>query len=76
MVLQFFKLEDVAMGIWVDKYKSLKKKVVDYVTYDNYQHGVCENGFIISHYQNPSQMQCLWNNAMNGEHGICCNNDI
>lgn len=75
-LLKFFKLEDVAMGIWVDQYKRQKHKVVDYVTYDSYQHGMCENGFTISHYQNPSQMQCLWNNEMEGEHGICCNNDI
>lgn len=74
--VQYFKLEDVAMGIWIDQFKTLKNKTVDYVSYENYQHGHCVNGFTISHYQNPTQMQCLWSNEMEGEHGICCNNDL
>lgn len=70
--LKFYKLEDVAMGIWIDRFAHLEHKVVKYVHDDHYQHGGCENDYIIAHYQNPSQMQCLWNNELEGEHGICC----
>lgn len=63
------------MGIWIDQFKVLKNKTVDYVSYESYQHGRCVNGFTISHYQNPTQMQCLWSNEMEGQHGICCNNN-
>lgn len=75
-ILKFFKLEDVAMGIWIDQFKTLKNRTVDYVSLESYQHGQCENGFTISHYQNPTQMQCLWSKELEGRHGICCNTEL
>lgn len=74
--VQFFKLEDVAMGIWISKFKKEKSRRVDYVNDENFCHVSCEPGYIIAHYQNPGQMQCLWNHVMLGEVDVCCNNDI
>lgn len=74
--VQFFKLEDVAMGIWISKFKKEKSRRVDYVNDENFCHMSCEPGYIIAHYQNPGQMQCLWNHLMLGEVDVCCHADI
>jgi hypothetical protein len=69
---QFFKLEDVAMGMWIQKYKKWKPKQVDYISNDLFVHMGCEADYVIAHYQNPGQMQCLWQLAMKQDFTHCC----
>jgi beta-1,3-galactosyltransferase len=69
---QFFKLEDVAMGMWIQKYKNWKPKQVDYISNDLFVHMGCEADYVIAHYQNPGQMQCLWQLAMKHDFTHCC----
>ncbi|KAE8789645.1 Beta-1,3-galactosyltransferase 15 [Hordeum vulgare] len=57
--LKVFKLEDVAMGIWINE---MKKEGFD-VTYQNDGRILvegCEDGYVVAHYQEPRQMMCLW----------------
>ncbi|KAI5020630.1 hypothetical protein ZWY2020_045518 [Hordeum vulgare] len=54
-----FKLEDVAMGIWINE---MKKEGFD-VTYQNDGRILvegCEDGYVVAQYQEPRQMMCLW----------------
>ncbi|KAE8773266.1 Beta-1,3-galactosyltransferase 15 [Hordeum vulgare] len=56
---EVFKLEDVAMGIWINE---MKKEGFD-VTYQNDGRILvegCEDGYVVAHYQEPRQMMCLW----------------
>lgn len=73
--MQFFKLEDVAMGMWVQQFKLQKRKRVDYVNDEQFCHSGCDLGYTTAHYQNPGQMQCLWNHVMLGDAYMCCNLD-
>nr|GEX62379.1 FAD/NAD(P)-binding oxidoreductase family protein [Tanacetum cinerariifolium] len=58
-ILIMFKLEDVAMGIWI---ADLKKNGLE-VRY-NQEEGVynegCKDGYVIAHYQGPQEILCLW----------------
>jgi len=72
LLLKFFKLEDVAMGMWIQKYKKWKPKQVDYISNDLFVHMGCEADYVIAHYQNPGQMQCLWQLAMKQDFTHCC----
>nr|GEU66943.1 beta-1,3-galactosyltransferase GALT1 [Tanacetum cinerariifolium] len=58
LVLQIFKLEDVAMGIWI---ANLKKNGLE-VRYDHegvYNEG-CKDGYVVAHYQGPQEILRLW----------------
>ncbi|CAN4095869.1 unnamed protein product [Withania somnifera] len=46
-IVQLFKLEDVAVGIW-------------YVNDDRFYNAGCESDYILAHYQNPRMVLCLW----------------
>ncbi|KAL8150170.1 hypothetical protein V2J09_019978 [Rumex salicifolius] len=69
--LKMFKLEDVAMGIWID---SMKKEGLQ-VRYERdkrvYNEG-CKDGYLVAHYQGPSQMLCLWQKLKEAKNAICC----
>nr|CAD1826489.1 unnamed protein product [Ananas comosus var. bracteatus] len=69
--LKMFKLEDVAMGIWIDK---MKRKGLD-VKYVNegriYTEG-CEAGYVVAHYQEPREMLCLWEKLQETHRAKCC----
>ena len=73
--LQMFKLEDVAMGIWIADMKKEGLKV----RYENevriYNEG-CKDGYVVAHYQGPREMLCLWQKLQEGEgityHPRCC----
>ncbi|KAJ0042015.1 hypothetical protein Pint_19213 [Pistacia integerrima] len=66
-----FKLEDVAMGIWIAE---LKKDGLE-VTYINeqrvYNEG-CQDGYVVAHYQSPREMLCLWQKLQEGNAANCC----
>lgn len=70
--LKMFKLEDVAMGIWINE---MKKEGLE-VKYENDGRILvvgCENGYVVAHYQDPRQMMCLWDKIQKGKRAICCN---
>nr|GMD00366.1 beta-1,3-galactosyltransferase GALT1 [Ipomoea batatas] len=69
--LKMFKLEDVAMGIWIAE---LKKKGLD-VRYENeeriFNEG-CKDGYVVAHYQDPREMLCLWQKLQEKKRPLCC----
>ncbi|KAG8654118.1 beta-1,3-galactosyltransferase GALT1 isoform X1 [Manihot esculenta] len=69
--LKIFKLEDVAMGIWINQ---MKKEGLE-VRYENneriYNEG-CKDGYIVAHYQGPREMLCLWQKLQEGNGARCC----
>ncbi|KAJ9174276.1 hypothetical protein P3X46_017317 [Hevea brasiliensis] len=69
--LKIFKLEDVAMGIWINQMKKDGLKV----RYENneriYNEG-CKDGYLVAHYQGPSEMLCLWQKLQEGNGARCC----
>lgn len=71
--LKMFKLEDVAMGIWIN---DLKKKGLE-VRYEQeervYNEG-CKDGYVVAHYQGPRDMLCLWQKLQEGNRAFCCGN--
>uniref|UniRef100_A0A0D3GEI0 Galectin domain-containing protein n=1 Tax=Oryza barthii TaxID=65489 RepID=A0A0D3GEI0_9ORYZ len=71
VVLQMFKLEDVAMGIWINE---MKKDGLD-VKYENDGRILvegCEEGYVVAHYQEPRDMMCLWDKFLKTKRGTCC----
>lgn len=70
--LRLFKMEDVSMGMWVEKFNS--SKTVEYVhSFKFCQFGCIENYFT-AHYQSPRQMMCMWDKLLIGKgKPQCCN---
>ena len=66
-----FKLEDVAMGIWI---ADMKKEGLE-VRYENevrvYPEG-CKDGYVVAHYQGPREMLCLWQKLQVDKRAKCC----
>ncbi|KAK1283318.1 Beta-1,3-galactosyltransferase 15 [Acorus calamus] len=71
--LKMFKLEDVAMGIWIAE---MKRKGLD-IKYEKdtrvYVEG-CESGYVVAHYQGPREMLCLWQKLQETKRATCCGN--
>lgn len=69
--LKMFRLEDVAMGIWIDE---LKKRGMDikYVSDDRVHIEGCEAGYVVAHYQQPREMLCLWQKLQETNRASCC----
>ncbi|VFQ72349.1 unnamed protein product [Cuscuta campestris] len=69
--LKMFKLEDVAMGIWIAE---LKRKGLD-VRYEKderiFNEG-CKDGYVVAHYQDPREMLCLWQKLQEKKRALCC----
>jgi beta-1,3-galactosyltransferase len=64
-----FKLEDVALGIWVDEVVKLNNNKegykeegwkVRYVIDERFNYSGCKEGDIASHYMTPETMLCAW----------------
>lgn len=70
--MQMFKLEDVAMGIWVD---NMKKEGMDvkYVKEDNINIEGCNENYVVAHYQEPRDLHCLWEKLFETQRPLCCN---
>ncbi|XP_031475170.1 beta-1,3-galactosyltransferase GALT1 [Nymphaea colorata] len=70
--LKMFKLEDVAMGMWI---ADLKKGglAIQYVNDDRVYNTGCTDGYVVAHYQEPREMLCLWQRLSEGRGAICCN---
>ncbi|KAL1194526.1 Beta-1,3-galactosyltransferase GALT1 [Cardamine amara subsp. amara] len=69
--LKMFKLEDVAMGIWI---ADLKKYGLE-PHYENDGRIIsdgCKDGYVVAHYQSPAEMTCLWRKYEETKRSLCC----
>ncbi|KAI3464014.1 hypothetical protein Pfo_020677 [Paulownia fortunei] len=69
--LRLFKMEDVSMGMWVEKVN--KSRPVEYVHSLKFCQFGCIEDYITAHYQSPRQMICLWNKLRQQGRPLCCN---
>lgn len=69
--LKMFKLEDVAMGIWIDDMKKGGLEV-RYEMEKRIQNEGCKNDYIVAHYQGPREMLCLWQKLQEERRANCC----
>eukprot|EP01018_Ginkgo_biloba_P009181 Gb_07374 [translate_table: standard] len=69
--LKLFKLEDVAMGIWIEEFKKSGQDI-HYINDDRFVNIGCERDYILAHYQGPRTMLCLWQRLKQGSDPICC----
>ncbi|TYH09281.1 hypothetical protein ES288_A07G082600v1 [Gossypium darwinii] len=69
--LRLFKMEDVSMGMWVERFNRLKP--VDYVHTIKFCQFGCIEDYYTAHYQSPRQMICLWKKFQRQAKPQCCN---
>ncbi|KAL4559247.1 hypothetical protein LXL04_031382 [Taraxacum kok-saghyz] len=69
--LKLFKMEDVSMGMWVEKFN--KTKQVEYVHSLKFCQFGCIQDYYTAHYQSPKQMVCMWNKLQLHGRIECCN---
>ncbi|KAK4437128.1 Hydroxyproline O-galactosyltransferase GALT6 [Sesamum alatum] len=69
--LRLFKMEDVSVGMWVEKFNS--SRPVEYVHSLKFCQFGCIEDYITAHYQSPRQMLCLWNKLRQQGKPSCCN---
>lgn len=69
--LKMFKLEDVAMGIWIADMKKQGLEV-KYETDQRIFNEGCRDGYVIAHYQGPREMLCLWQKLQEAKRANCC----
>jgi hydroxyproline O-galactosyltransferase 2/3/4/5/6 len=69
--VQLFKMEDVSMGMWVEKFNNMRRPVEYRHDVRFYQSG-CYDGYFTAHYQSPQHMICLWSKLQSGI-AQCCN---
>ncbi|KAJ6312125.1 hypothetical protein OIU77_013805 [Salix suchowensis] len=69
--LKMFKLEDVAMGIWIAEMKR-EGLEVKYEMEERVHNEGCKDGYVVAHYQGPREMLCLWQKLQEGNGARCC----
>ncbi|OMO53423.1 hypothetical protein CCACVL1_28661 [Corchorus capsularis] len=69
--LKLFKLEDVAMGIWIEEFKKGGKQV-HYMSDERFYNVGCESNYILAHYQGPRMLLCLWEKLQKEHQPNCC----
>ncbi|KAL5182675.1 Hydroxyproline O-galactosyltransferase GALT3 [Glycine soja] len=69
--LKLFKLEDVAMGIWIEQFKNDGKEV-HYENDERFYNAGCESNYVIAHYQSPRMVLCLWEKLQKEHQPVCC----
>ncbi|KAL4282368.1 hypothetical protein GQ457_03G007420 [Hibiscus cannabinus] len=69
--LRLFKMEDVSMGMWVEKFNSTK--AVEYQHSTKYCQFGCIEDYYTAHYQSPRQMICMWDKLEKQGKPQCCN---
>ncbi|OIT33434.1 PREDICTED: hydroxyproline O-galactosyltransferase GALT6-like [Nicotiana attenuata] len=69
--LKLFKMEDVSMGMWVEKFNSTRH--VQYVHSLKFSQAGCVDDYYSAHYQSPRQMICMWNKLQQQGRPLCCN---
>ncbi|XP_073004870.1 hydroxyproline O-galactosyltransferase GALT6-like [Typha latifolia] len=68
--LRLFKMEDVSMGMWVEKFNS--SRPVEYLHNLKFCQFGCIDDYYTAHYQSPQQMICMWGKLQAGS-AQCCN---
>ncbi|KAK9276007.1 hypothetical protein L1049_005538 [Liquidambar formosana] len=71
--LKMFKLEDVAMGIWIADMKKGGLQV-RYEKEERIYNEGCKDGYVVAHYQGPREMLCLWQKLQEVNGARCCGN--
>ncbi|CAA7015986.1 unnamed protein product [Microthlaspi erraticum] len=69
--LILFKLEDVAMGIWIQRYNQTVKRV-KYINDRRFHNSGCLSDYILVHYQTPRLVLCLWEKLQKESQSVCC----
>ncbi|TKY54290.1 beta-1,3-galactosyltransferase 16 [Spatholobus suberectus] len=69
--LKLFKLEDVAMGIWIEQFKNDGKEV-HYANDERFYNAGCESNYVLAHYQSPRMVLCLWEKLQKEHQPVCC----
>ncbi|XP_047166257.1 hydroxyproline O-galactosyltransferase GALT3 isoform X1 [Vigna umbellata] len=69
--LQLFKLEDVAMGIWIEQFANGGKEV-RYMNDERFYNAGCESNYVLAHYQSPRMVLCLWEKLQKERQPVCC----
>ncbi|KAL8262624.1 hypothetical protein R6Q59_023973 [Mikania micrantha] len=69
--LKLFKLEDVAVGIWIEQFKKQIREV-QYINDERFYNSGCEPNYILAHYQNPRMILCLWEKMQKEHKPDCC----
>ncbi|KAL2492803.1 putative beta-1 [Abeliophyllum distichum] len=69
--LRLFKMEDVSMGMWVEKFNNSKQ--VEYKHSLKFCQFGCIEDYYTAHYQSPKQMICMWNKLRQQGKPLCCN---
>ncbi|MBA0613790.1 hypothetical protein Godav_014157 [Gossypium davidsonii] len=69
--LRLFKMEDVSMGMWVEKFNS--SKAVEYQHSLKFCQFGCIEDYYTAHYQSPRQMLCMWAKLQKQGKPQCCN---
>ncbi|GAB2289569.1 Hydroxyproline O-galactosyltransferase galt6 [Dionaea muscipula] len=69
--LRLFKMEDVSMGMWVEKFNVSRR--VEYIHSLKFCQFGCIEDYYTAHYQSPKQMLCLWNKLQQLGWPFCCN---
>ncbi|TKY71935.1 beta-1,3-galactosyltransferase 17 [Spatholobus suberectus] len=69
--LRLFKMEDVSLGMWVERFNNTVAAVQYSHNWKFCQYG-CMEGYFTAHYQSPRQMVCLWDKLSRGR-ARCCN---
>ncbi|XP_018447600.2 hydroxyproline O-galactosyltransferase GALT4 [Raphanus sativus] len=69
--LRLFKMEDVSMGMWVEKFNETRPVAVVH-SLRFCQFG-CIEDYFTAHYQSPRQMICMWDKLRRLGKPQCCN---
>ncbi|KAF3493998.1 hypothetical protein DY000_02055417 [Brassica cretica] len=69
--LRLFKMEDVSMGIWVEKFNETRPVAVVHSL--RFCQLGCIEDYFTAHYQSPRQMICLWDKLQRLGRPQCCN---
>ncbi|GFP86208.1 beta-1 3-galactosyltransferase 15 [Phtheirospermum japonicum] len=69
--LKIFKLEDVAMGTWIDDMKKNGLEV-KYEKDERILNEGCKDGYVVAHYQGPRELLCLWQKIQEKKRALCC----
>ena len=64
-------MEDVSMGMWVEKF-NMTRQPVEYRHDVRFYQAGCFDGYFTAHYQSPQHMICLWRKLQSGS-THCCN---
>lgn len=72
--LKMFRLEDVAMGIWIENMKREGRDIL-YEKDDRIHIEGCKDDYVVAHYQGPREMLCLWQKLQEGNGVRCCGSD-